>query len=202
MRPWLLGALGIAVGVAILTNLLALLGGEGTPEFVGDGLPAMFMVIAPMVVGFIGQGFRSEERRPRLLLTGPLTPRQLGILMVLLPTCLMALGVSASAIVLGVAHAVLGQVTPTTLIIVGSVFAQMFAIVQLGPLAQESSAAFRQRRRLASTVGWCGFFMSILLLVGCYFISRYQGMIAQAAIAVIVMIMSATLFTGRTDFTK
>ena len=64
--PWMLGGLGIAAFVSILLSLLVrfLEEGDGPPMFV----IAMFPIIAGMVVAFITQGYRAEERRARLLL--------------------------------------------------------------------------------------------------------------------------------------
>jgi hypothetical protein len=78
----------------------------------------------------------------------------------------------------------------------------MTAIVLMGPLAQESSAAHRQRRTLAWVVGWGTFVASILLMAGCTFLAREHGLAIQSAIAVIAMAVSAILYTGRTDFTR
>jgi hypothetical protein len=163
----------------------------------------MFLIIASMVVGFIAQGTRSEERRARLCLAGPLTPRKLGLLMVLLPVSLMALGAVAGALVFGVAGLVTGKMAMKTVYIVGTVGSQMLAIVLMGPLAQEASAAYRQGRRLASTVAWFGFFGSILLLIALQWYPIKEHVIfLQLAVAVAIMTTSAALFAHRTDFTR
>ena len=95
-RPWLLGGLAIAAFVGIFLSVLVRLvdDADGVPAF----LPAMFPFIAGMVVAFIAQSYRIEERRARLLLAGPLTPRQLGVVMVLLPPCLVGLGAVGRAV--------------------------------------------------------------------------------------------------------
>jgi len=86
LRVYLLSAFAIALGVAVMVDgLIVLTDDNGEQGYVLAGLPGLFMIISAMVVGFIGQGLRSEERRMRLLLAGPLTPRQLAGVMVLLP---------------------------------------------------------------------------------------------------------------------
>ena len=93
--PWLLGGLGIALFVVVLLSVLIRMfeEGEGPPSFV----IAIFPIIAGMVVAFIAQGYRVEERRARLLLAGPLTPRQLAAVTVLLPVCFTGAGTLAVA---------------------------------------------------------------------------------------------------------
>ena len=122
--------------------------------------------------------------------------------MVLLPACLMVLGALAGGAVLGVASLITERVTLTTLIIVGSVATQMFAIVQMGPLAQEATAARRQRRTLAAGAGWAVVVAASLLLVSCTFMSKSHGLPLQLAVSLTVMAGSATLYAGRTDFTR
>ncbi len=89
-RPWLLGGLGIATFVSALLIVLTVFvnDSDGVPSFV----VGMFPIIAGMVVAFIAQSFRSEERRSRLLMAGPMTPRQLAVILVVLPACLVGLG--------------------------------------------------------------------------------------------------------------
>ena len=161
------------------------------------------MVVAAMVVGFITQGFRSEERRPRLLLAGPLTPRQLAGVMVLLPTTLIGLGLIAAALSISVVSLLLGRLQPESLRIVAGVTGQFFAIVQLGPLAQESTAARRQRRNGPAFAGWVVFASSILVLVACqFFLHSAIGQLTQVLVGVTAMAVSARLCVGRTDFTR
>lgn len=62
--PWLLGGLGIAVGVVVIvTVVFALVGEDGPPGFAAAGLRGMFLILAPMVVCFIAQTYRTEERQ-------------------------------------------------------------------------------------------------------------------------------------------
>jgi hypothetical protein len=203
-RMWLLGAWSIAFAVALLLNLLVLFGaGDGPPSIVAAGLPGMFMVIAAMVVGFIAQGMRSEERRARLLLAGPLTPRQLGWVMVLIPAILVTLGVLAGGLLIGVVSLVTGRFDLQSVGIVGGVAAQLFAIAQMGPLAQESTAARRQQRTRAALFGWALFAASILFLAAAqWYLKSIAGLLGQVALAAAAMIAAATLYAGRTDFTR
>ena len=70
-RRFMVGAALIALAAAGMVNLLVWSGaGEGPPAFIASGLPSLGMIIGAMVVGFIAQGTRSEERRMRLLLAG------------------------------------------------------------------------------------------------------------------------------------
>jgi len=72
-RPFLLGGLGIAAGVVVILSVVFLaVGDDGPPSHSAAGIRGMFLIMAPMIVGFIAQTFRSEERRARLLLSGPL----------------------------------------------------------------------------------------------------------------------------------
>ena len=51
-RPWLLGALGIAVAVSTLVSVLIQIDGDA-PDFATVGIRSMFLIMAPMIVGFI-----------------------------------------------------------------------------------------------------------------------------------------------------
>jgi len=176
-RPWLLGGLGIAAFVVVLLSVLVrfLEEGDGPPTFV----IAMFPIIAGMVVSFIAQSYRVEERRARLLMAGPLTPRQLAGVTVLLPGCFVGLGVLAAAPMIGLA----------TLI--------------TGPLAQESTAARRQQRSTAAIVGWAVFVGAILVLAASqFFMHSIYGHFGVAMAAVAAMGVAAALYQRRTDFTR
>jgi hypothetical protein len=161
-RLWLLGGLGIATFVAVLLSLLVrfLEEGDGPPSFV----IAMFPIIAGMVVAFVAQGYRIEERRARMLMAGPLTPRQLAGVTVFLPVCFVGLSVLTVAPMIGLATLITGKFEPSAIPIVAGFAGQFWAYAQLGPLAQESSAARRQRRspvqrspvgRYSSERSWC-----------------------------------------------
>jgi len=203
-RTHVIVAWSIAAGVATLTVVLNVLGGGEDPSgFVVAGLPGLLLIIASMVVGFIAQGTRSEERRGRLLLAGPVRPRQLGAVMVLLPVCLLGLGALAGGAVLGTVFLATGELELMTVLIVGRVGAQMLAIVQLGPLAQEASAAHRQRRSWVAGAGWAAFVVAILLLVAMQWApAEVFGIVGQMAVAVVLMVASSTMYTNRTDFTR
>ena len=67
-RPWILGGLGIALGVVIIMSVVFhFVGDDGPPRAIATGLCGFFPIIAGMVVGFIAQAYRTEERRARLL---------------------------------------------------------------------------------------------------------------------------------------
>ena len=209
-RAYLLGGLGIAVGVAaILTVVFLLVGDDGPPRSVAAVLRGMFMMMAPLIVGFITQALRSEEGRARLLLTGPLTPRQLGGVNVLIPTLLFALGMLISALSIGVEFLITGELALETLkSIIGFVGGQLFAYLQLGLLVQEATAASRQRRTRAAMAGWTGLGASVLLLAVLYLLLMQASLtwthlvLGHLLVAATAMAASVSLYAGRTDFTR
>ncbi len=198
--PWLLGGLGIAAFVIVVLGVVMwVYPDDGPPSF----LVAIFPIIAGMVVAFIAQSYRVEERRARLLLAGPLTPRQLAWVTVLLPACFVGLGVVAAAFMIGLTALVFGKFEPATMRIVGGFAAQFLAYAQMGPLAQESTAARRQQRVGAAVAGWAVFAGAILALAaGQFFLNSLQGHVGIWMITVITMIVAAALYQGRTDFTR
>jgi len=200
-RPWLLGGLGIATGVVLLLSVLMRFSTDedGPPAF----LVAIFPIIAGMVVSFIAGSYRIEERRARLLLSGALTPRKLAWVTVLLPACFVGLSVLAVPPILGAAALLAGKfefsLSPTA----GTFALQFWAYAQLGPLAQESSAARRQHRGRAGLLGWAVFAGVILVLAGCqFFLRSTQGHMWQVMAIVAAIGVAATLYQGRTDFTR
>jgi hypothetical protein len=202
-RLYLLVAWSISFGVAVIVNLLTLLADDDHPgTVVAAGLPGIFFVIAAMIIGFVAQGTRSEERRTRLLLAGPVTPRQIGAVLVLLPAGLIGLGVLAGGLMVALASILTGQIELTPARMVGRVTGQMFAIALLGPLAQESTAARRQGRGRAAIAGWTAFVLAILLLAAFLPMDGIFVIVGQAVIAVIAMVASAAMYAGRTDFTR
>lgn len=89
-RPWLIGGYGIAAGVIVIVSLVFYAVGEdGPPAHSAAGIRGMFVIMAPLILGFVIQALRLEERRTRLLLAGPLTPRQLAGINALLPLILL-----------------------------------------------------------------------------------------------------------------
>ena len=203
-RPWLLGGLGIAAGVTILMSVVfQLVGDDGPPNVVAAGLLGFFPMVAGMVVGFIAQSYRSEERRARLLLSGPFTPRQLAGVMVLVPAILFGIGVLAAGLVIGAEALVTGNLELETLSWVSGVGGMLFAMGQMGSLAQESTAARRQRRLRAAVAGWAAFVLAILLLTVCQLnLGTMQGNLGELIVGVMVMVTSGALYAGRTDFTR
>jgi hypothetical protein len=123
--------------------------------------------------------------------------------MVLLPVCLFGIGVLAAALVIGVESLITGGLEFETLRMVSGVGGMLFAMLMMGPLAQESTAAHRQRRQRAAVVGWGAFVMSILLLAACQpFLGSVLGNVGQPIVAVMAMVASVALYQGRTDFTR
>jgi len=200
-RVWLLGGLGIGAGVSLLMYMLKWFvdDAEGIPGF----LTSIFLLIAGMVVSFIVQSYRSEERRIRLLLAGPLTPAQLAAITVLLPVCFMTIGALASVLMIGLTALFAGRLDATDLRMTAVFGVEFWAYAQMGPLVQETTAARRQGRGLAATVGWALFGVSILLLaVGMFFRHLILANLGQLMAIAIAMGVAAKLYTGRTDFTR
>jgi hypothetical protein len=199
--PWLLGGLGIAAFVVVLLSVLVrfLEEGDGPPMFV----VTMFPFIAGMVVAFVAQGYRAEERRARMLLAGPVTPRQLAGVTVLLPACFIVMGALSAAPMIWLATLITGKFQPSDLRIAAGFAGQFWAYAQLGPLAQESTAARRQRRSGAAITGWGVFVIAILMLAASQFVMHLiYGHLAVAVAIITAMAVAATLFLGRTDFTR
>jgi hypothetical protein len=210
-RPWLFGGLGIAAGVAILLEIVFYaIGEEGPPSATAAGLRGMFLVMAPMIVGFIAQAYRHEERRTRLLMAGPLTPRQIAGVAVLLPTVLSAAGVLAAMLVMGTAALLGGELSLESVHLAGYVGGMMFMMLMMGLLAQEAAAARRQGRSRATAIASAGFVAAVLLLAGLSLASiLLQGELtwpslhlANLIVALAAMLGSVALYEGRNDFTR
>lgn len=208
-KAYLLGGLGLAVGVVVIVSVVfSLVGDEGPPSFAAAGIRGMFLIMAPMIVGFIVQTFRSEERRARLLLAGPLTPAQIAGATVLLPVVLFAIGVLASGMMMVAGFLITGRLELESLHIVGFVGGQLFAYVQLGILVQEAAAARSQQRSRASAIGWASFVGTVLLLALLYLglaqelLTWTQLIVGHLIVAVVAMVASVALYRGRTDFTR
>lgn len=210
-RPWVLGGLGLAAGVVVIVSVVFFAVGEdGPPSHAAAGIRGMFLFMAPLIVGFIIQTYRSEERRTRLLLTGPLTPRQLAGVIVLLPIVLFGIGVCAAALMLGVEFLITGKLALESLHIVGYVGGLIFMGLMIGLLTQEATAAHRQRRLRAATAAWAGFAAGVLLLAGLTVAVVFlQGPLSwpilhlgNLIVAMTAMVATVLLYSGRTDFTR
>jgi hypothetical protein len=202
-RPWLLGGLGIATFVSTLLIVLTVFvnDSDGVPAFV----VGMFPIIAGMVVAFIAQSYRSEERRARLLFAGPMTPRQLAGVMVLLPAVLVGLGALFGGLLVAVTSLLVssGALEGATVPTLGMFSVQFWAYAQMGPLAQEATAARRQKRGTAAIIGWGFFVGAILFLVASQFVlGSIFGRIGLFAVVATAMVVAAALYAGRTDFTR
>lgn len=200
-RPWLLGGLGIAAGVVILLSVLLRLFGEG--EDIPSFLPGMFPVLAGMVVSFIAQSYRFEERRFRMLMAAPLSPRQLAGVMVLLPGVLVLLGALAAVPMLGLAAVMGTQVEFSSARMLGVLAGQFFVMAQMGPLIQEAVVAQKQGRGRAAIAAWVGLMVSLPVLFSFYWLEGYPAIHVPAhlAVAAVIMVASVTLYQNRTDFT-
>jgi hypothetical protein len=210
-RPYLLGGLGIAVGVVFIVSLVFFaVGDDGPPSHVTAGIRGMFLIMAPVVVGSIVQALRSEERRARLLMAGPLTPRQLAGVTVLLPVVLLGIGILGAGLVLGAGFLVTGKVDPKSVHIVGYVGGMIFMTQMMGLLGQEATAAHRQRRVRVAAAGWTGFALALLLLAALTaMVIAFQGPLSWPSlhlgnliVAVIAMAATVAMYSGRTDFTR
>jgi hypothetical protein len=208
-RPYLLGGWGIAVGVmAIISVVFFAVGDDGPPSSTVAGLRGMFVIMAPLIVSFIAQALRSEERRARLLLVGSLTPRQLAGAMVLLPAIMFGLGIVAAGLVMGAGALATGSFEPKSLNIATSVGGYLLVYAQIALLLQEANAARRQARQRAAVAGWAGVVIAALFLAVLY-LAQARGLLTSAHLMVghllvVVAAMAATvqLYSGRRDFTR
>lgn len=210
-RSYLLGGLGLGAGVVVIVSVVFFaVGDDGPPSHAAAGIRGMFMIMAPLITGFVVQALRTEERRARLFLAGPFTPRQVAGAMVLLPVILYGIGVLGAGLVMGAEALVSGKLELEALNMVGYVGGLIFMMVQMGLLAQEATAAHQQRRRRAAVAGWAGFVGAVLLLVTLSlaalvlqwpltWISLHLG---NLIVAVPAMFASVALYAGRTDFTR
>ena len=95
------------------------------------------------------------------------------------------------------------KIRRSALPIVAGFGGQFWAYAQLGPLAQESSAARRQQRSTAAIAGWTVFVGAILVLVASqFFMHSIYGHFGVAMAAFAAMGVAATLYQRRTDFTR
>ncbi len=209
-RWWLLGGLGMAAGVSALVSVIFWLVQSDAPDHVAAGLRGMFLVMAPMVVGFIIQTYRSEERRTLLLMAGPLAPRQIAGAMVLLPVVLLVISLLAAGAMIGVEALVTGNLYGEALHMAGYVGGLIFMMMLMGLLAQEATAAYRQRRTGAAVAGWASFGAAVLLLVGLALAAvLLQGRstwtslhLGNLLVAVAAGFATVALYSRRTDFTR
>jgi len=200
-RPWMLGGLGIATGVAAL--LVGLTWFENGAERIPTFLSGMFPAIAGMVVSFIALGMRSEERRARLLLAAPLTPRQLAGVMVLLPICLVTAGYLAGVLLLGLTALVKGEIDLRELPILARITGQFFIYALMAPLVQEAVAARRQGRGRAAFAGWASLVVALPTLTSFYWLDGpMMNAGAHLLVGTIMMVSILMLYQGRTDFTR
>ena len=200
-RVWLIGGLGIGAGVSLMMYALKWFvdDAEGIPGF----LTSIFLLIAGMVVSFIVQSYRWEERRTRLLLAGPLTPRQLAWMSVLLPACLMFVGAMASALMIGLTALISGYLDLADLHMTAVFGVEFWAYAQMGPLVQEATAARRQGRSRSAIAGWAVFAVAVLLLAaGMFFRHLIQANLGQMMAIAMSMVVAVKLYTARTDFTR
>lgn len=201
-RPWMLGALGIASAVCLFVSIVFVLGG-GPDQPIAAGLRGFFFVLSGMVVGYIVAGYRGEERRTRLLMAGPLSPKQLAWLNPTLTLLLFAIGVGAAGVLVAVEALIMQGLHAETWHFLNGQVATLLAVVQLGPLAHAAILARRERRQTSSVVGWSCFLVLVFVLALSQL--RLGTAISSAtlvAVALIAYFVSVALYMGRTDFTK
>lgn len=210
-HPWLLGAFGIALGItALLAGIFSSVGGDGPDPHAAAGIRGMFPMMAPLIVAYIAQGYRSDERRARLLLAGPLRPLQLAGVAVLVPVVLAVLGAVVSAVVMAIEARITGRLDFESVHFVAYVGGMLFMMAFVALLIQEAVAAFRQGRRAVSIAVW----VILVLAVAAYAsvtggVVVYQGPNSwpllhggNAVLSLAAAIGTIVLFTRRTDFTK
>lgn len=209
LLPWLLGGLGLALGVTTLvTGIFAIFGGP--PELVATAIRVLFPMVAAMIVAFIAQAHRTQERRVRLLLAGPSTPGQLAVVSALIPFALGACGALAAGSIVAVESAIRGTIRVVTLHLVGYVGGQLTLYALIGLLIGEVAFCGRQRRRRAAAAGWAtliaGTILVAVVTVGAltdrgpwtWPILHAANLVAAVGTAVVTV----SLFTARTDFTR
>lgn len=210
-RPWLIGGYGIAAGVIVIVSLVFYAVGEdGPPAHAAAGIRGMFMIMAPLILGFVIQALRLEERRTRLLLAGPLTPRQLAGINALLPLILLGVGVSGAGLMIGIEALLTGRLETEALHIVGYVGGMIFVGLMVSQLTQDTAVAYRERRRKAAVISWAGFAVALLILVALTTVAvMFQGPLSwpimhlgNAIAAAAGMAASVALYSGRADFTR
>jgi len=207
-RSFLLGGLGIAMIVSVIISIVFSLADKSPPSHVTGFLRGIFFMLAPMVVSFIIQALRHEERRTLLLLAGPLTPRQLAGVTVLLPVVLLGIGGLASGLVIGAGVLVTGEFQLRTLQIAGSSGGVLFIYAQLGLLVQEAVAASRQGRRRPAAAGWASIAAAVLFLAVVFLMQSLQVLtwkhviLGQMIVVLSTMGATVTLYAGRNDFTR
>jgi hypothetical protein len=209
LRSWLLGGLGIALGVvALVTAIFSIFGGP--PAFIATAIRAMFPLTATLIVAFIAQAYRTEERRARLLLAGPLTPQQLAVVSVLIPLTVVVCGTVVAGLIVAVESAITGALVGQTLQIVGYVGGQFLLYTLIGLLIHEIVVSGRERRRGAAVAGWATLFGGALLLtvitLGARAFQRpwnwpilHAADLVAAACAMVVIVL---LYRRRSDFTR
>lgn len=207
LRPWVFGALGIALAVSAFITVVFYFD-DDPPSFVATGLRAMFFVMAPLIVSFIIQSYRREERRARLLLAGPLTPVQLAWVMVLIPWVLGAVGVLAAAILTAADVLITRRFSLESLNMATFVGGQMLTYAFFGLLAQEASAARHQGRQRAAWAAW-SLFVAIIVIIALFYVILVQQSftwvdigLAHIAVALVSMAATMVLYSNRTDFTR
>jgi hypothetical protein len=210
-RPWLFGGLGLAVGVALLVSgIFYAVGKDGPEAHVASGIRAMFLMMAPAILGFVILALRTEEGRTRLLMAGPVTPRELAGVSVLIPIILFATGVLCATAMLSIDFFVTGAVSVESAHLVGYVGGLILMMQMIGFLGQEAVMAHRQDRSRAAGAGWAILVVAVLALAAL----TAAGVILQGPLtwpslhvgnlvaAVVSMAAGVVLYAKRTDFTR
>jgi uncharacterized membrane protein len=168
----------------------------------------MFFFLAPMIVAFIIQSYRSEEHRDRLFLAGDATPTTIASIQVLIPIALFAIGLVFGGSMITAESMLTGRFEPEGLRIAVFVGVMMLMMAQVGLLIEETSAAGRQGRRAAQWVGWGLFSLACLVfaaLTALSILGRVGWLelnLGNLAIALVTPGATIALFSGRRDFTR
>jgi hypothetical protein len=210
-RPWLAGAFGLAIGVTTLVSgIFWAVGEEGPPSHAAAGIRGMFLVMAPVILGFVIQAMRNEERRTRLLMTTPMTPRDLAWITVLIPSLLFVVGIAGAALMLALERLLTGSLVLESVHIVGFVGGMVFMGTMIGLLIQEAVAAHQQGRARAALAGWGVLAFSVLILAAIQTVSIvFQSPatwpmmhVGNLVAAVAAMAATVKISSARTDFTR
>ena len=209
-RPWIFGGLGLAVGVVLLiSGIFYAVGDEGPAPHDAAGIRAMFMMMAPAILSIVILALRTEEKRPLLLMAGPLTPRGMAGVTVLVPTVLFAVGVLCAALTLTINALVFRTPAGEWGHIIGFVGGLILMMQMVGLLGQEAAAAHREGRSRDSWGGWS--ILGVLVLAHAAVLTAgviVQGPgtwpsfhVANLVVAAVALATCLALYSKRTDFT-
>jgi hypothetical protein len=166
--------------------------------------------MAPVILGFVIQALRNEERRNRLLLATSLTPRQLAWVSALIPVIMYAIGILLAALMLALEALITGSLARESMHLVAFVGGMIFTGTLVGLLIQEAVAAHRQGRSRAAIAGWAVFGVVALVFASLQTASVvFQGPatwpllhLGNLTLAAAALAATVGLAAGRSDFTS